>query len=111
MEYTEFVRIPFKVQAIQVTEENFDDIFNMIGKEVKETPQGKRYILIDRRIIPNGHKAQIGGWVTVMDDKMRYYSKSAFSEQFVEAGNFNGSIPEVPEMNVVPDISGSDIVA
>ncbi len=87
MEYTEFVRVPFLVQAVQITEENFDDIFELIGKEVKELPGGKRYILIDRRIIPNGHKAQIGGWVTSMNDKIRYYSKSAFEEQFVERGN------------------------
>lgn len=84
MEYSEFVRVPFVVQAVQVTEENFNDIFELIGKEIKETPAGKKYILIDRRIIPNGHKAQIGGWVTFMDDKLRYYSKTAFADQFIE---------------------------
>lgn len=87
MEYTEFVRVPFVVQAVQVTEENFNDIFDLIGKEIKETPSGKKYILIDRRIIPNGHKAQLGGWVTFMEDKLRYYSKTAFSEQFVPKEN------------------------
>jgi len=82
MDYTDYVRVPFGVQACEVTEENFDDIFNLIGKEIKETPAGKKYILIDRRVIPNGHRAQVGGWVTIMDDKIRYYSKTAFAEQF-----------------------------
>jgi len=82
MDYTDYVRVPFGVKACEVTEENFDEIFELIGKEIKETPAGKKYILIDRRIIPNGHKAQVGGWVTIMDDKIRYYSKTAFAEQF-----------------------------
>jgi len=84
MDYTEYVRVPFGVTACEVTEENFDEIFELIGKEIKETPAGKKYILIDRRIIPNGHKAQIGGWVTIMDDKIRYYSKTAFADQFLQ---------------------------
>ena len=84
MDFTEFVRVPFIVQATQVTEDNFEEVAKLIGKEIKETPAGKRYILIDRRIIPNGHKAMVGGWVTVMDDKLRYYSATAFAEQFIE---------------------------
>ena len=126
MEYTEFVRVPFLVQAVQVTEENFDDIFELIGKEVKELPTGKRYILIDRRIIPNGHKAQIGGWVTSMNDKIRYYSKTAFEEQFVERGDtefeayfakqkeaeevvmFNEDFSDYVKVEV-PDVSGADL--
>lgn len=87
MDYTEYVRVPFGVTACEVTEENFDEVFDLIGKEIKETPAGKKYILIDRRIIPNGHKAQIGGWVTIMDDKIRYYSKTAFADQFTPKGD------------------------
>lgn len=83
MDYTEYVRVPFGVTACEVTEENFDEVFELIGKEIKETPAGKKYILIDRRIIPNGHKAQVGGWVTIMGDKIRYYSKTAFADQFL----------------------------
>lgn len=127
MEYTEFVRVPFLVQAVQITEENFDDIFELIGKEVKELPGGKRYILIDRRIIPNGHKAQIGGWVTSMNDKIRYYSKSAFEEQFTsdltmfkpffQAQQETNDILADPDTMAalseavaeVPDVSGADV--
>lgn len=125
MEYHNYVRVPFKVQAVEVTEDNFDEIFALIGKEIKETPQGKRYILIDRRIIPNGHKAQVGGWITVMDDRIRYYSKTAFQEQFVDSDDFDGyletfeitSDPDAmaavaeaeAETPAVPDISGADV--
>lgn len=127
MEYTEFVRVPFLVQAVQITEENFDDIFELIGKEIKELPGGKRYILIDRRIIPNGHKAQIGGWVTSMNDKIRYYSKTAFEEQFTsDLAMFEEFFSSQQETNdiladpdtmaalseavaEVPDVSGADV--
>lgn len=125
MDYHNYVRVPFEVQAVELTEETFDEIFALIGKEIKETPQGKRYILIDRRIIPNGHKAQIGGWVTVMDDKIRYYSKSAFQEQFVRAPDFSGYLETMnivndpdtmaaieeaeAEVAQVPDVSGTDL--
>jgi len=125
MDYNNYVRVPFEVQATEVTEENFDEVFALIGKEIKETPQGKRYILIDRRIIPNGHKAQVGGWVTVMDDKIRYYSKTAFQEQFVKAPDFSGYLETLnilsddetmdaiaeaeAELAPVPDVSGADV--
>lgn len=125
MDYRPYVRVPFRVLACEVTEDNFDEVFSLIGKEIKETPQGKRYILIDRRIIPHGHKAQVGGWITVMDDRIRYYSKTAFQEQFVDSDDFDGyletfeitSDPDAmaaieeaeAETPAVPDISGADV--
>lgn len=137
MDYTDYVRVPFGVTACEVTEENFDEVFELIGKEVKETPAGKKYILIDRRIIPNGHKAQVGGWVTIMDGKVRYYSKTAFADQFlpkddpelmrkleelaysvpVEADlevsvtdeDYSGYVKVAEYASSVPDIAGGDV--
>lgn len=137
MEYTDYVRVPFGVQACEVTEENFDDIFNLIGKEIKETPAGKKYILIDRRVIPNGHRAQVGGWVTIMDDKIRYYSKTAFADQFtpkddpdlmrkleemaysvradadlkvsVTDEDYSGYVKVAEHSSTVPDVAGGDV--
>lgn len=130
MEFTDFIRIPFTVKAVQITEENLDEICELIGKEVKETDDGRRFIIVDRRIIQNGHKAHVGGWVTQMDDKLRYYSKGSFKSQFVPseesqgitADDINETITVIVELpqpeeevveetgyETVPDVAGDDV--
>ena len=111
MEYTEYDRVSFRVEAVEVTEDNFDEVFALIGKEIKDTPQGKRYILIDRRIIPNGHKAQVGGWITVMDDKIRYYSKTAFNEQFVPVNGPSDVSSLTETLDILGDPETLDAIA
>jgi hypothetical protein len=133
MDFTEFTRIPFSVKAVQITEENLDEICELIGKEIKTTEDGRRFIIVDRRIIQNGHKAHVGGWVTQMDDKLRYYSKGSFKSQFVPSEEIVPSyetpsdvvedslepeieiIVEMPQpeeetgYEAVPDVAGGDV--
>ena len=83
MEFQDFVRRPFKVEAVRITEENFDQIASMIG-EAKVDKKGDKYIVIDKRIIPNMPKAHIGWWVTRFNDNLRCYANKVFNEQFIE---------------------------
>lgn len=120
MQFDKYVRVPFLVEAVEITEENFDEVAALIAKEVVETGSGRRQIVIDRDVIRNGHKANIGGWLTRMDGKYRYYSKTAFEQQFVPSHEYSGDIPGVDfsaeklatpsEPNPVPDITGQDII-
>jgi len=80
MEFTMFTRKPFSVSAIQITDENLDDIASLIG-EVKEK-DGVRFIALDKRIIPNIHRAFVGWWITKMGDNLRCYSPKVFEDQF-----------------------------
>src|SRR3982750_4579462 len=67
MEFKTFVRRPFQVQAVEITEENMAEIAEMIGGKIKDFESesgetGSRYIQLNRQIIPNVGKALIGWW-------------------------------------------------
>lgn len=81
MEFNEFVRRPFKVEATRITEENIEEIAKMIG-EVK-TKGNEKFILLDKRIVPSMNRAYVGWWVTRFNDNLRCYSNKIFTEQFM----------------------------
>lgn len=81
--YDEVVRRPFKVKAIQITEDNIEQLARYIG-DLKEDDDGNVYILVDRRMVPNVAKAYVGFWMTRMRDQTRVYSKRVFNQQFME---------------------------
>ena len=83
LEFIRFTRRPFSVEAVEVTDDNMDELGALIGDiRVKDDV---RYIAIDRRVVPNVRKAFVGWWVTRMDDNLRCYSPEIFEEQFIEA--------------------------
>ena len=84
MEFTNFVRKPFTVEATEVTAENMAEVAELIGVlRVKDnrTP----YIAVDRRLVPNLYRVYTGFWLTQMGDNVRCYSKRVFKQQFVES--------------------------
>lgn len=81
MEYKTFVRKPFQVDVVQITEDNIDDCAELIG-EVREE-DGVAYILVDRRLVPNVPRAHIGFYMTRMGRKTRVFSPKLFKEQFM----------------------------
>lgn len=84
MEFTQFVRKPFVVEAVEVTTENMEEIAKYVG-EVREKEDGSPFILVDRRLIPNVFRVYPGYWLTRMGDRTRCYSRKIFLEQFVES--------------------------
>lgn len=78
--FSNYVRKPFLVEAVQVTPENIDELAAVLG-ELKEK-DGEKWILIDRRIVPNIKKAYVGWWVTKLDDNLRCYSPKVFDKEF-----------------------------
>lgn len=89
MEFKTFVRRPFQVQAVEITDENMAEIAEMIGGKIKDFESesgetGGRYIQLNRQIIPNVGKALIGWWVTVLGDNFRCYAPKVFADQFNE---------------------------
>lgn len=82
MDFKEFTRKPFDVEAVEITEENFDEIFALIGREIKEEGD-KKWIIVERRVLPNINKVTVGWWLTKMgENNFRCYSPKAFSDQF-----------------------------
>lgn len=83
-EFTEFIRKPFKIKAVQITEENIEDLCELIGLEVKTKDDGTPYIKVNRKVVPYTHQASPGWWVTEMGDQLRCYPDRVFTRQFTE---------------------------
>jgi len=79
MEYTHYIRRPFEVDAVEITEDNMAEIAKLVG-EVK-TKDGATFIQLDRRVIPNVTRAYVGWFLTKLDANYRCYSPAIFHEQ------------------------------
>jgi hypothetical protein len=95
MDFKDYVRKPFTIKAVEVTDENFEEVAAFCGKSIQVTQKGDRFILVNRRIIPTGTKIFVGWWITVMDDNIRCYPPRSFESQFTkatESGEIGSSI-------------------
>jgi len=81
MEFITYVRKPFTVEAVEVTEENISEIAKYTGT-LREKDNGQKFIQVDRRLVPNVFRIYPGFWMTKMDDNIRCYSRRIFTEQF-----------------------------
>lgn len=100
IQFERFVRTPFVVEAVQITEENLEEIAAIIG-EVKEK-DGVRYIALDRRVVPNVARAFVGWTFTRLDDNYRCYSPKVFSQQFISVGNDTSVTFDISSDSEVP---------
>lgn len=103
MEFTTFVRKPFMVEAVEVTEENIADIAKFVG-DLRKNDDGTHYISVNRLLFPNLFKVSPGFWMTRMGDNVRCYSKTVFRKQFIQTTPeidkwFNGLGDHVVEEN------------
>ncbi len=98
MEFNTFVRKPFMVEAVEVTEENIAAIAEFVGT-LREKDNGTLYIQVDRRLVPNIYRVFPGFWMTRMGDNIRCYSKRIFVEQFTE---------NTPDINIWVEFMNSD---
>src|SRR6188768_379385 len=82
MEFTQYVRKPFIVEAVEVTVENMAEVAKYVG-EMREKDDGTPFIYVDRRLVPNVFRVYPGFYMTRMGDHIRCYSRKVFLEQFV----------------------------
>jgi len=84
MDFTTFVRKPFTVEAVEITEDNIAEVAELIGT-LRYKENGTPFIAVNRRIVPNIFRVYIGFWLTKMgEDNIRCYSKRVFNQQFIE---------------------------
>lgn len=83
MDFKDYARKPFTIKAAEVTDDNFEEVAALCGKSIQVNQKGDRFILVNRRIIPNGFKIFVGWWITIMDDNIRCYPPRSFESQFV----------------------------
>lgn len=86
LEFTNYVRKPFSVQAIEVTEENIRDVARglNIGNVKYDEETGEPYIMVDKKKIPNVNRVHAGFFVTKMGNNIRCYNPQVFPQQFTE---------------------------
>lgn len=80
LEFFPFIRKPFTVEAVEVTEDNIAEIAKSVGKLM--TRYGKPYIHVNPDLVPNVTQVHPGYWMTRMDGNIRCYSERVFKEQF-----------------------------
>lgn len=83
MEFKQFVRKPFIVEAIEITTENIYELSDLIG-EFKEDHTGP-WIEADPEKVPTVTKVTPGYWLTKMGRNVRCYSSRIFLESFMES--------------------------
>jgi hypothetical protein len=81
MEFNEFVRKPFIVEAMEITKENIVEVAKYIG-DIEENEDGSRFIKVDSNLVPNVTRVYPGFYMTRMGDYIRCYSRRVFFEQF-----------------------------
>lgn len=82
MEFNQFVRRPFTVEAIEITAENIEEVASLVGK--LQTKGETTFIALNRRIVPNIGRAYVGWWMTRLGDNYRCYAPKVFKGQFIE---------------------------
>lgn len=89
MKISKYNRSPFQIEAVQVTEENIQEVAAWCEGEVKlQEKKGSReqYILVKvHRPLNEKHKmAFVGDWVTKSETGYKVYTDRAFSNTFYE---------------------------
>lgn len=82
LQYEEYVRKPYVLRAIQITNENISELAQMIGS-LQHKKGGRPFIEVDRQKIPVLTKVFVGYWMTIKGTSIRCYSPRTFRDEFV----------------------------
>lgn len=87
LEFSSFVRKPFTVEAVRITEANIAEVAEYVGevRYLDEKNNKKPYIHVNRRLVPNVLRVFPGFWMTRMGDNVRCYANKVFHDQFILA--------------------------
>jgi hypothetical protein len=85
VEYGLYVRKPFEVKAVRVTEENMDDVADWCSGKLRTNSYNVPYIHVDVRPFVNARqtKAFVGDWILFAARGFKVYTDKAFRASFV----------------------------
>ncbi len=101
MDFSQYVRKPFIVEAVEITLDNMAEVAEQIG-EVRKKDDGTPFIHVNPRLVPNVFPVFAGFFMTRMGDHIRCYSPKVFHRQFV---------PSHPEILVWVEFMNSEASA
>jgi hypothetical protein len=93
LEYQTYERIPFTIQAVEITRDNFDEIAALIGVGVEPSPydDGERCILVDSKKIQKMPRAFLGNYLTKSGSHFRLFTRRVFSQQYTQSPTTEGN--------------------
>lgn len=82
----EFIRVPFVVKAVEVTEENLSSVAKWCNGEVRTNEKGVNYIKVHVRRPLNVRQTQafVGDYVLSAGTGFKVYTSKAFKTSFVQ---------------------------
>jgi hypothetical protein len=81
LKFEDFVRKPYIIEAVQISEFNIAEIAPLIG-ELSKKEDGTPFIQANRELVPYVHRVYPGFWITRMNGQIRCYPRRTFFEQF-----------------------------
>lgn len=82
LEFNEFVRKPFVVEAVEVTTDNIAEIAQYVG-QLRHKDDGTPFIAVNRNVVPNVYRVFPGYYMTKIGDNIRCYTRKIFHQQFI----------------------------
>lgn len=89
IDFKPYVRKPFVVDAVQITDENIAEIAPLVG-QLRSNETGQ-FITVDRKKLPNLYRLHTGAWLTryqnddpEKEPNLRGFADRLFVVQFVE---------------------------
>lgn len=82
IEFSGYVRKPFEVMAVEITEENIAALAEYIGTLRHKDQDGSPFIQVNPTLVPALERVYPGFWLTKMNDNIRVYSGRVFRSQF-----------------------------
>lgn len=106
LDYSNFVRIPFEIRAVQITEENMDVVHGLVGHEIRTLEDGSRVIILDRKKIRAVREAVVGSWLCVMNGRYRVYTHRVFRQSFRSSVGAIKANPPTEDVRTVVNSQG-----
>lgn len=82
LQFKTYERKPFRVEAIKITEDNIDEIGDLIGEVKIHTRTGAKFIATNPKIVSEVGYVYIGWYLTRYKNKYRCYKPVVFEKEF-----------------------------
>lgn len=100
-----YVRKPFEVDAVRVTEENMEEAAKWCGGDVRTNKQKKRYIKVRvvRPLNPRQSEAYVNDTILYAGTGYKVYTPQAFEDSFEKASSPTSLVPGDGELVAVQE--------
>lgn len=91
LQFRTFERKPFRVEAVKITEENIDEIGELIGEVRIHRRTKHKFIITNPKIVSEVGMVYIGWYLTRFKGRYRCYKPIAFEKEFIRVrkrGNY-----------------------